>query len=89
MGICNSCTSNVPPSTFNNKNVCKATKDIIFFEEDGPAVVKGEFVVVENYHSYGLGSNDSITVKILSFDNNEWTESKHFVVIPRNILKEI
>ena len=89
MGKCLSTPSLCPPQTFNNKNVCQVTKDIIFFEEDGPAIAKGEFVVVDDYHSYGLGSNDSITVKILSFDIDEWTESKHFIVVPRNILKEI
>ena len=90
MGSCNSKTpSNHPPTTFNNKNVCKATMDIIFFEEDGPAVAKGDFVVVEDYHSYGLGTADSVTIRILSFDNDEWGESTHFVVVPRKILKSI
>ena len=90
MGSCNSKSpSECPPATFNDKNVCKATKDIIFFEEDGPAVAKGDYVIEVECHGYGLVATDSVSVKILSFEDDEWTVSAHFVVVPRDILKPI
>jgi len=73
-----------------NKDIYQVKYDVYFGKKSPkkkPSVSKKSLMVqATDSHSYGIHNDDSVPMKKLILEENQWVETNYFVIMPLNSL---